>query len=293
MAESKLFASILRCETVLVNVLPQDGKTYMRRKNRFRLIRGLLLLVIGVCLINIGREYSLSAKHKRYREKLEKTLLKDSIEGPENAQTGQEEDIEQSVQERVMLTKFSALYAENEDIVGWLSVPGTVIDYPVMQCKDNEYYLRHNFYGEEDRYGCLFVKDIADVDTPGTNFIIYGHNMKDGFMFGDLDKYGKISFYQTHTSLNFDTLYEERTYEILAVFRSRVYQDEDDVFKYYQFYQAETEEEFLLFYENIMDMAIYDTGVTAEFGDTFLMLSTCAYHEENGRLVIVAKRLIP
>lgn len=281
---------------------------YMKRKNRFRFIRGLLLLIIAVCLINIGREYALSLEHKRYRERLEKALWISEIAGTAKDSIEDQADIIEMIvqpeeyspvssfaegQERVMLTKFSALYAENEDIIGWLSVPGTVINYPVMQCKDNEYYLRHNFYGEEDKYGCLFVKDIADVDTPGTNFIIYGHNMKDGSMFGDLNKYGKISFYQTHPSLSFDTLYEERSYEILAVFRSRVYQEEDDVFKYYQFYQAETEEEFLLFYESIMDMSIYDTGVTAEFGDTFLMLSTCAYHEENGRLVIVAKRLMP
>lgn len=280
----------------------------MKRKNRFRFIRGLLLLIIAVCLINIGREYALSLEHKRYRERLEKALWISEIAGTAKDSIEDQADIIEMIvqpeeyspvssfaegQERVMLTKFSALYAENEDIIGWLSVPGTVINYPVMQCKDNEYYLRHNFYGEEDKYGCLFVKDIADVDTPGTNFIIYGHNMKDGSMFGDLNKYGKISFYQTHPSLSFDTLYEERSYEILAVFRSRVYQEEDDVFKYYQFYQAETEEEFLLFYESIMDMSIYDTGVTAEFGDTFLMLSTCAYHEENGRLVIVAKRLMP
>lgn len=289
-------------------MISQGGKTYMKRKNRFRLIRGMLLLVICICMINIGREYSSSAEHGRYQEQFENVLriseiveiMKDSAESlpdiMEPTVQSEESIPDESFtegQEPVMLTKFSALYAENEDIVGWLSIPGTVIDYPVMQCEDNEYYLHHNFYGEEDRYGCLFVKDIADVDTPGTNFIIYGHNMKDGSMFGDLDKYGKRSFYEEHPNLSFDTLFEERTYEILAVFRSRVYPEEDDTFKYYQFYQAETEEEFKSFYENIMDMAIYDTGATAEFGDTFLMLSTCAYHEENGRLVIVAKKLTP
>lgn len=158
-----------------------------------------------------------------------------------------------------------------------------------MQREDDEYYLHHDFYGEESRYGCLYVRGQADVDTPGTNFIIYGHNMKDGSMFGDLDLYRKESFWREHPRISFDTLYEERTYEIIAVFRSRVYQPEEDVFKYYQFYQADNQEEFSWFYENIKELSLYDTGVTAVFGDTFLTLSTCAYHVEDGRFVVVAK----
>jgi sortase B len=189
------------------------------------------------------------------------------------------------------LEKYRALYQENGDLVGWLSIEGTDIDYSVMQREDDEYYLHHDFYGEESRYGCLYVKGQADVDTPGTNFIIYGHNMKDGSMFGDLDLYRKESFWQEHPRISFDTLYEERIYEIIAVFRSRVYQPEEDVFKYYQFYQAENQEEFSWFYENIKELSLYDTGVTAAFGDTFLTLSTCAYHVEDGRFVVVAKAI--
>lgn len=190
-----------------------------------------------------------------------------------------------------VLDRYSGLYALNHDMVGWLSIPGTVIDYPVVQCGDNEYYLHHNFYGEEDKYGCLFVKDVADVDTPGDNFIIYGHNMKDGSMFGELDLYRDSAFYEENPRIRFDTLYEERAYEIMAVFLSRVYGEEEEGFKYYQFYRADTEEEFLTFYQQAMDASLYKTGVTAAFGDTFLTLSTCAYHEEDGRLVIVAKRI--
>lgn len=196
-----------------------------------------------------------------------------------------------SSEKQKVLDQYKDLYAENQDMTGWLSIDGTMIDYPVMQCDDNEYYLHHDFYGKEDKYGCLFVKDIADVNTPGTNFIIYGHNMKDGSMFGDLDRYKDESFYQEHSLISFHTLYEERTYEIMSVFLSQVYDKDEDVFKYYEFYQADTENEFLGFYENVKKMSLYDTGVTAEYGDTFLTLSTCAYHVEDGRLVVVAKRI--
>lgn len=188
-----------------------------------------------------------------------------------------------------MLDKYVKLYQENKDLAGWISIEGMKIDYPVLQNADNEYYLHHDFYGKDSKYGCLYVKDHADLQT-GTNFVIYGHNMKDGSMFGDLDLYQKESFYKEHPRISFDTLYEERTYDIISVFRSQVYNAEDDVFKYYQFYEADTQEEFNDFYNNIKALSLYDTGVEAQFGDTFLTLSTCAYHVQDGRFVVVAKR---
>lgn len=188
-----------------------------------------------------------------------------------------------------MLEKYVDLYAENEELVGWLSIEGTRIDYPVLQNEDDMYYLHHDFYGQDSKHGCLYVKERADLER-GTNFIIYGHNKKDGSMFGDLDLYQKEDFYREHPSVSFDTLYEERTYDVMAVFRSQVYNEEDDVFKYYRFYEAQTQEEFDDFYDNVKALSLYDTGVEAQFGDTFLTLSTCAYHVKDGRFVVVAKR---
>lgn len=188
-----------------------------------------------------------------------------------------------------VLEKYAGLYAENDELVGWLSIEGTRIDHPVLQNEDDEYYLHHDFYGKDSKYGCLYVRGQADLEA-GTNFIIYGHHMKDGAMFGDLDLYAEEGFYREHPAVSFDTLYEERTYDIVAVFRSRVYNEEDDVFRYYQFYEAETQEEFDDFYDNVKALSLYDTGVEAQFGDTFLTLSTCAYHVKDGRFVVVAKR---
>ena len=280
-------------------------------KNKRRLIlllmRTVLLLIMIVCLIELGQTYYLSVKHKKEQEDLKNILIAEESVAEQEEQeesNGQEYEIEVipevlpsddaddiSEQEPEIMEKYKGLYEENNDLIGWLSIPGMVIDYPVMQNEDNEYYLHHSFYGEEDKYGCLFVKDFVDVNAPSTNFIIYGHNMKDGSMFGDLDEYREESFLQEHPLVYFNTLYEERTYEIMAVFLSQIYESDDDVFKYYEFYQADTEEEFLSFYEAITGMSLYKTGVTAEFGDEFLMLSTCAYHVEDGRLVVIAKRV--
>lgn len=288
----------------------------MNGNRKMRIFRGMLLLVVILCLIFLGQAYYHSYRQRQQQRALEELR---EISGPAAAGTqdgsslpeaaGPQDGIVPPETSRApgetnplpegelsnapppVLEKYRALYQENGDLVGWLSIEGTDIDYPVMQREDDEYYLHHDFYGEESRYGCLYVKGQADVDTPGTNFIIYGHNMKDGSMFGDLDLYRKESFWQEHPRISFDTLYEERIYEIIAVFRSRVYQPEEDVFKYYQFYQAENQEEFSWFYENIKELSLYDTGVTAAFGDTFLTLSTCAYHVEDGRFVVVAKAI--
>lgn len=189
-----------------------------------------------------------------------------------------------------ILDRYQALYIQNGDLAGWLSIEGMKIDYPVMQCEDDEYYLHHDFEGKDSKYGCLYVRERANLEE-GTNFVIYGHNMKDGSMFGDLDLYREEDFYKEHSKISFDTLYKEYTYEIVAVFLSQIYNENDDVFKYYQFYEAQTEAEFYDFYENIKEMSLYDTGVEAAYGDTFLTLSTCAYHVKNGRLAVVAKRV--
>lgn len=277
----------------------------MKKRTILRCIRIALLLCMIVCLAQIGRTYYLSMRHREQKAALgarrwESTQggAVESGQGEENSlsvssndgeDTNETEGTDMPAKRPQMLSGLAGLYEENHDLVGWLSIAGMKIDYPVMQCDDNEYYLSHDFYGNEDKYGCLFVKDIADVDMPSDNFIIYGHNMKDGSMFGDLDLYKKEAFYREHTLIRFDTLYEERTYEIVAVFLSRVYKVEEEGFRYYNFYNAETEEEFLCFYNNIKEASLYDTDVTAEYGDTFLTLSTCAYHEEDGRLVVVAK----
>lgn len=280
-------------------------------------IRKILLLIMIVCLIGIGQTYYLSAKHKKEQAALENALKiaenttvqeetseQEEPDGqeepdrqeyeaetiPETALSDETDDI--SAQEPEIMEKYKSLYAENNDLIGWLSIPGTVINYPVMQCEDDEYYLHHSFYGEEDKYGCLYVRNRADVNTPDTNFIIYGHNMRDGSMFGDLDEYQDETFLKEHPLIYFDTLYEKRTYEIMAVFLSQVYSSEDDVFKYYEFYQAETEDEFRSFYEAVTNLSLYETGVTAQFGDTFLTLSTCAYHVTDGRFVVIAKRCL-
>lgn len=293
--------------------IPETEKV-MRKREILEGIRKLSLIMMMVFLVESGHEYYLSAQEKANQEALRdmvQAVEEDSSENreqdepaAEGSETQTEEDSETQTEEdsaqtgsgipgeeggHTILKKYTDLYRENRDAAGWLSVEGTRIDYPVMQCEDDEYYLHHDFYGEESKRGCLYVRDKANLED-GTNFVIYGHNMRDGSMFGDLDLYGEEEFYKEHPLISFDTLYEERTYEIVAAFPSQVYNEDAEEFKYYQFYEAETEEEFNEFYENIKALSLYDTGVSAEYGDTFLTLSTCAYHVNDGRFVVVGRR---
>ena len=190
-------------------------------------------------------------------------------------------------------SSLGALRKENPDTVAWLSVPGTPIDYPVVQCKDVAFYLNHNFFLEPDAYGCLFVKEQADLQTPGTNFVIYGHNMRDGSMFGSLISYENRHFYENHKLIRLDTGRECREYEVMSVLKTHLFQNREDTFKYYQFYQANTEEEFKNYNQNLKALSLYDTGVTASYGDHFLTLSTCSSYVENGRLAVVARQISP
>ena len=136
-----------------------------------------------------------------------------------------------------------------------------------MQTTDNEYYLDHNLNQEYDKNGSIFMDKDCDVLKPSTNFILYGHHMKSGQMFGSLSLYSDQSYYEKHPCIQFDTIYEKGQYEIMYVFRSRVYSEDEIVFKYYQFIDAQSEQEFDSYMNDMAEMSLYDTGVTASFGD--------------------------
>ncbi len=183
-------------------------------------------------------------------------------------------------------------FLSNEDMCAWIQIPDTNIDYPVMWTpEDEEYYLYRDFDGSDNKNGCLILDTDSCVDPLTTNLIIHGHNMKSGAMFGNLTDYQEEAFYQGHKEIILYTEGCQRNYEVIAVFRSQVFRKSEEVFKFYKFFQADTQEEFDDFYNNIKEMSLYDTGVTAEFGDHFITLSTCVYHVENGRFVVVAKEV--
>ena len=199
--------------------------------------------------------------------------------------------LDEEAEPREVLDEYKNLLNKNKKLIGWLKIDDTNIDYPVMQTTDNEYYLDHNINQEYDKNGSIFMDKDCDVLKPSTNLILYGHHMKNGQMFGTLDRYSSEEYFKEHRYIQFDTIYEKGIWEVMYVFRSRVYSEEEIVFKYYQFIDALSEQEFDSYMQEMAKMSLYDTGVTAQYGDRLLTLSTCDYQEKNGRFVVVAKKV--
>ncbi len=190
-----------------------------------------------------------------------------------------------------VLKKYETLYQKNRKIVGWLTIENCGIDYPVMQTVDNDYYLTHNYNQDYDKNGSLFMDKDCDPAFPNDNMIIYGHHMKSGKMFGNLNYYAMESFWEENKEFSFDTIYETGKYAVMYVFRSKIYSEEEIVFKYYQFIDATSADEFYSNMDEMAAMSLYDTGVSANYGDKLLTLSTCDSSEADGRFVVVAKKI--
>ncbi|CAM4480130.1 class B sortase [Paenibacillus tarimensis] len=192
--------------------------------------------------------------------------------------------------EPVMLPEFRALYKRNPDIIGWLKINDTRINYPVMQNpQDAQFYLNHDYDKKINKSGLPFLDGHSRINDSNI-LLIHGHQMKNGWMFADLLKYKEESFYKEQAAFQFSTLYEKEEYEIVAVILSKVYRKSDDVFKYYQIDRVRTAADFNAYVQNIQKLALYDTGVTARYGDKLIVLSTCEYSTEDGRLAVIARK---
>ncbi len=194
-----------------------------------------------------------------------------------------------------ILPEYEQIYAENPDLVGWLEIEDTVINYPVLQSdteEDSQYYLTHSFAKKKDKNGSLFMDYRNDFVDRDTNIIIYGHNMKNGSMFGSLKKYLEKGYLEKHSRIRFDTIYEHGTYEVIDAFLSEVSYQDEYTFRYYNFLNARSKAEFDAFSVNVMQMDALKKGtLDAKYGDQLLTLSTCSSYTEEGRMFIIAKKV--
>lgn len=191
-----------------------------------------------------------------------------------------------------ILSEYQDLYNQNQSLIGWIKVDGTNINYPVLQAQNNEYYLTHNFDQDYDKNGSVFLDSGCDILNRSTNLIVYGHHMKSGSMFGQLDFYADQNFYEKHKTFAFDTIYERGIYEVAYVFRSQVYTKDEITFKYYQFINANSKAEFDSDMLSMAKMSLYDTGITPVYGNQLVTLSTCDHTKtQEGRFVVVGIKI--
>lgn len=194
-------------------------------------------------------------------------------------------------QELTAYDKYAAVYEQNSDFIGWISIEDTKINYPVMQTPGNkDFYLKHAFDKSYSEYGVPYMQENCKLGL-SDNCVIYGHHMQDGSMFADLCKFESEDFYKEHKTIHFDTLAGFGEYEIVCVFKTAAYAA--DGFKYYHFVDAADAAEFNSFLSSCQSLALYDTGVSAEYGDKLITLSTCEYSRSNGRMVVVARLITP
>lgn len=246
----------------------------MKRKI-YNLVMILCVVLFLFSAFMLIKHYYDGIKASKAFEDISEVVVKDDNEGKDSKVTAQ--------------NKYSEVYEKNLDFVGWIAIDNTKINYPVMQTKNKpNYYLNHSFDKKESAYGVPYVAEGCDINS-SPNTIIYGHNMKDGSMFAELCNYTSKDFYDNHKIIKFDTLDGYGQYEILSVFKIKAVVEEE--FKYYSFINTSSEAEFDEFILKCKELSLYDTGITAKIGDKLLTLSTCEYSQDNGRLVVVAKKI--
>lgn len=194
--------------------------------------------------------------------------------------------------EEPILDRFKDLQAQNPDVVGWIKLPNSRVDYPVMYTPhDMEFYLRRDINKNADIYGVPFIDTRCDLNSD--NLLIYGHETDNGTQFHDFLNYQSKDFWEQNKTFEYSDLKHNYRYEVVAFGRSRVYNVDDQVFKYYKFFGSSNEQEFNDYLAGIKGIQLYDTGVQAQYGDHLLTLSMCVtpYGDpDDGRFVLVARR---
>lgn len=257
----------------------------------------LLLLVFGISAFFVG-SYILEGKEQQ--EKFD-ALAEIKEQAKEEATKPTEEVIEETTPEGTfgaaeirdengMLAEYGEIYGLNDHTVGWIRIDGTKLDYPVMQTPEEpNFYLYRDFEKKNSARGSVYAREECDINEPSDNITLYGHNMRDGSMFAVLNDYTSKATWENNPLIFFDTLYEYHVYKIFAVFKTEASIDKG--FKYHNMIEASGKEDFDNFIATAKNLSFYDTGITPQYGDKIICLSTCEYTLENGRLVVAAVRI--
>ena len=258
--------------------MPKHSKGDISFKRTIAILLILILISVAILIIKIKL-----TEHRENETQMEISQVLNTIDIPQETITPEKTERQLQIEE---------LQKENKDIVGWIEIVGTNINYPVLQGEDNDYYLTHNYKHEKISSGSIFLDKDYDFNKPSENLLIYGHRNTKGLMFEDLINYKNQDYYTQHPTIRFTTSKEDNEYEIISAFNSRVYyQDETNVFRYYYFVNAESISDYKDYVNNVKQASLYDTGKTAIYGDQLLTLSTCDYSQKNGRFAVVAKKV--
>lgn len=279
-----------------------ENKTEVKKEKKPRSkSQTVLLILIILCLLGaivsgvmIFGKYWLIQSEQKQLASLYQPTTDTSDESEENRAPESSAVLDP---ETGIVEDFNALYNINPDIKGYLWVDGTKLNTVVVQGSDNEYYLRHNFYGKTI-LGIPFIDSRASVtaDKQSMNLTIYGHAAQDGSYFAPIKSYKNIDYYRAHPVINFDTTYGRAKYKIIGAFMAEVGPNMKDYFGYHDYIDM-TEEEYSTFLSEINKRTYFNTAVDVQYGDQFITLSTCETLTDEKptmhRMVVVARKVRP
>ncbi|BED92249.1 MAG: class B sortase [Candidatus Improbicoccus pseudotrichonymphae] len=188
--------------------------------------------------------------------------------------------------------KLKSLTEQNSDIVGWISIKGTPVDYPVLQSsfEDPVFYLNHDSNKKKNANGSVFMNASRKFSKSIRNVVLHAHNLKSGRMFGSILKYSSIKFYKSAPIISFDTIYGPEEYKIFAIFKTNTDEKHGKIFNYLR-PVFNGDEDFLEFLYNIKIRSLLNIPVDLNAKDKLIILSTCSYEMPNFRTVVVARKI--
>lgn len=253
-----------------------------------------IILMLLIVVLAISSYFFIKELVKNKKETDIFDDLQEIVENPENT-TNENQFTDILEKEEGNLSSENTYNLENiakinSDIVGWIKIEGTNINYPIMQ--NGDYYLHKDIYKNYSSHGTPYLAFYCDVKK-SDNLIIYGHHMQDNTMFSQLEKYKNYNFFLNHKYIKFYTIEDgrtiENTYEVMIAFKTIAYSDAG--FRYYSYTDFQNYEDYEEFVENCRNLEFYYTGVVGTHQDKYITLSTCEYSQKNGRMVVVAKKM--
>lgn len=280
-----------------MNKIPTEAaeESKIGKKKRSKSQTVLLILII-LCLVGaavsavmiFGKYWIIRSDQDKTKD-LYSTAISDGDTAPESSD---ELDSDTGI-----ISDFNALHNINPDVKGYLWVDGTKLSTVVVQGTDNEYYLRHNFYGKTI-LGIPFIDYRASItaEKQSMNLTIYGHAAQDGSYFAPIKSYKSLDYYRAHPVINFDTTYGRGKYKIIGAFMAEVREDLPGYFNYHDYVDM-SEDEYHTFLSEIDKRSYFNTSVDVQYGDQFITLSTCETLTNEKptpyRMVVVARKVRP
>ncbi len=258
-----------------------------------KIVMDLSIITILGCAIAFGELYNQNREQLQMDEEIKGQIVDtDNFDDNQYVEAWQElfAQYPQIKFPENMNLKYSYLYALNQDLVGWLNIPGTNLDVQVVQGPDNNHYLRRDFYGKSNRYGCPYMDSKNDSKYLDDNTIIYGHHMSDGLIFSNLDKYKTLEGYKESPIIEFNTLYETYYFKVFSAFYiNATPADDNNYFFNFMITDFSTDERFSKFADELKKRSVIDTGISVQPDDKLLTLVTCTYEFNDARFVVVGR----